>query len=126
MTRQAGRHRHRAGGEGRERGSHGSGEPADAGELRFAVRLTPRAGLDRVDGVEGGVLRCRVAAAPVDGGANEALARLVARELDAPRSSVRLVAGDRSRDKVVAVPANRRDRVIARWPGLLGRSEPDV
>ncbi len=99
---------------------------AGPGELRFAVRLTPRAGLDRVDGVERGALRCRVAAAPADGAANEALVRLLARELDVPRAAIRLVGGDRSRDKLVAVAADRRDRVTTRWPGLLGRSEPDV
>ncbi len=111
------------------RNRHETGEPRrtrQVDELRFRVRLTPRAGLDRVDGVEGGALRCRVAAAPADGGANEALLRLVARELDVPRSQVRLVGGERSRDKVAAVAADRRDELLARWPGLLGRSEPDV
>ncbi len=41
---------------------------------RLAVRLVPRGGADRVDGVgEDGVLRARVAAPPVEGAANEAL-----------------------------------------------------
>ena len=43
---------------------------------RFAVRLTPRGGADRVDGVLAGALRVRVAAAPVDGAANAALMAL--------------------------------------------------
>ena len=56
-------------------------------EVRFAVRLTPRGGADRVDGVVDGVLRVRVAAPPVDGAANTALIRLLARELDVPVGS---------------------------------------
>jgi hypothetical protein len=88
-------------------------------ELRIAVRLTPRAGADRVDGVAGGVLRCRVAAAAVEGSANEALLRLLARELEVPPSSVRLVSGGRGRQKLVAVPAAVRSVLRNRWPGLV-------
>jgi uncharacterized protein YggU (UPF0235/DUF167 family) len=94
--------------------------PAD--ELRISVRLVPRAGADRIDGVDGpdtGVLRCRVAAPPVGGAANAALLRLLARELDLPPGAVRLVSGDRSRRKVVAVPGDRRALVGRRWPGLI-------
>ncbi len=89
-------------------------------ELRIEIRLTPRAGSDRLDGVVDGVLRCRVAAPPVDGAANEALLRLLAHELDVPPSVVRLVSGERGRRKLVAIPASARSRVAARWPGLRG------
>jgi uncharacterized protein YggU (UPF0235/DUF167 family) len=88
-------------------------------ELRFAVRLTPRAGADRVDGVTDGVLRCRVAAAPADGAANDALLRLLARELDLPPSALRLVAGATARRKLVGLDAGHRARLIGRWPGLV-------
>jgi len=91
-----------------------------AGELRIAVRLTPRGGADRVDGVVDGALRVRVAAAPADGAANEALLRLLGRELDIPRSGIRLVAGHAARAKVVTVAATAdlRRRLLERWPGL--------
>lgn len=87
-------------------------------ELRFAVRLTPRAAVDRVDGVIEGVLRCRVTAPPVDGAANAALLRLLARELALPRGAVRLVGGVTGRTKVVAVEGLAADALLARWPGL--------
>ena len=61
--------------------------------VRFSVRLTPRGGTDRVDGVVDGVLRARVAAPAVDGAANQSLLRLLADELGVPRRDVRLVAG---------------------------------
>jgi uncharacterized protein YggU (UPF0235/DUF167 family) len=55
--------------------------------IRFAVRLTPRGGADRVDGVVDGALRVRVAAAAVDDAANRAMMRLIAAELEiAPES----------------------------------------
>jgi uncharacterized protein YggU (UPF0235/DUF167 family) len=85
---------------------------------RLRVRLTPRAGADRVDGVADGILRVRVAAAPVDGAANEALCRLLSREIGVSRTSVRVAAGAASRVKVVEVDGMGEEALRARWPGL--------
>ena len=88
-------------------------------DLRFAVRLTPRGGFDKVEGVnEAGALVVRVAAAPVGGGANTALVRLLAEELAVARGAVRLVAGATGRQKLVAVEGITAEEVLARWPGL--------
>jgi uncharacterized protein YggU (UPF0235/DUF167 family) len=86
--------------------------------VRIPVRLTPRGGSDRIDGVVGGVLRARVAAPPVDGAANRSLLRLLADELGVARGAVRLVAGETSRSKVVEVDVADPAAVAARWPGL--------
>lgn len=86
---------------------------------RFAVRLTPRGGLDRVDGVsDEGVLLTRVAAPAVGGAANASLVRLLADELDLPRSNVRLVAGATGRRKLIVVDDVSPERVAERWPGI--------
>ncbi len=87
-------------------------------EARFTVRLTPRGGADRIEGVVDGVLRVRVAAAPVEGAANAALVRLLAGELDVPRTNVRLAAGATGRLKRIAVDGLTPERLRARWPGL--------
>jgi uncharacterized protein YggU (UPF0235/DUF167 family) len=90
-----------------------------ASEVRFVVRLTPRGGADRVDGVgEDGLLRVRVAAPPVDDAANQALVRLIARELDLPRTAVRIVSGPTARRKTIAVEGLPRAAILARWPGI--------
>ena len=89
-----------------------------ASDVRFAVRLTPRAALDRVDGVTDGVLRARVGAPAVEGAANNALVRLIAEELGVARSSVRIVAGASSRQKLVVVDGGDAAAIVARWPGL--------
>ncbi len=86
--------------------------------VRIAVRLTPRAALDRVDGVVDGSLRCRVTAPPVDGAANEALLRLLARELGLPRSAVTIARGATGRTKLVEVDGPSPAELRARWPGL--------
>ena len=70
---------------------------------RFVVRVTPRSGQDRIDGMRDGVLRVRLAAPPVDGRANEALVRFLARTLGVPPRDVRVARGETSRNKVVEI-----------------------
>jgi len=50
-----------------------------------------------------GVLRARVSAPPVDGKANKALCRLIAKQVGVAPSRVSVVRGEKSRDKVVQV-----------------------
>jgi uncharacterized protein YggU (UPF0235/DUF167 family) len=87
--------------------------------VRFAVRLMPRGGADRVDGVsEEGVLQARVSAPAVGGAANTALVRLLADELDVSRGSVRLVAGSTGRHKLIMVDGVTPGQVALLWPGI--------
>ena len=67
------------------------------------VRLQARAGRDEVVGERDGMVVIRVAAPPIDGRANEALCSFVAERAGVPKSAVRVVAGARSRDKLVRV-----------------------
>ena len=60
----------------------------------------------------------RVAAPPVDGAANEALVRLLARELGVPPRAVGIVSGETARTKRIAVAGVPPDSIRARWPGL--------
>lgn len=85
---------------------------------RFAVRLSPRAARDGVDGVVDGDLRCRVTAPPAEGAANAALLRLLAGELAVPRGSLRIVVGATARTKVIEVEGRTAAELLARWPGL--------
>lgn len=76
--------------------------------VRLAVRLTPRGGRDAVDGWardEKGqpYLKARVAAPPVDGAANAALGKMIAKALHVSRGSVRIVSGDQSRLKILEI-----------------------
>jgi uncharacterized protein len=67
------------------------------------VRVIPRARRDEIVGERGGRLVIRVTAPPVDGAANAALCRLVARRAGVPARRVNIVRGQASRDKVVQV-----------------------
>lgn len=74
-----------------------------AGSRQLAVRVIPRARRDEVGGERNGRLVVRTTAAPVDGRANEAVCRLVADHLGLPARRVEIVAGLRSRDKVLRI-----------------------
>ena len=71
--------------------------------MRVAVRLTPRARSERIDGVAGGVLKVLVTAPPAENQANNALLRLLAREWRLPRRDLSIAAGGKSRNKSVHI-----------------------
>ncbi len=71
------------------------------GGARLRVRLQPRSRREGVLGLQGDALRIAVHAPPVEGAANEALVRLLARLVDVPRTHVTVVLGATARDKVL-------------------------
>jgi uncharacterized protein (TIGR00251 family) len=71
--------------------------------LAFPVRVVPRASRDELAGAAEGVLKVRLTAPPVEGAANQALLRLLAKALDLPKNRLRLLAGEKSRNKTVWV-----------------------
>lgn len=71
--------------------------------LTLRVRVQPRSSKDALAGEREGALVVRLKAPPVDGAANEALARFLGKALDVAPSAVRIVAGTSGRNKLVAV-----------------------
>jgi len=65
--------------------------------------VQPRASRDDVVGWREDTLRLRVTAPPLGDRANDAVVLLIARAAGVPRSAVRVVRGERSRDKLVRV-----------------------
>ena len=84
------------------RASHVAAASGAATAARVAVRLTPRASAEAIT-VDGETLRVRVTAPPVDGRANAALVRLLAKRLRVARGAVRIVSGRAARQKLVEV-----------------------
>jgi uncharacterized protein (TIGR00251 family) len=82
------------------------------GRITFAVRVVPRASRTAAAGEHDGALRVRVAAPPVEGAANEALVRFLARELGVPVRAVEIVSGHASKSKRVCVTGASAERVI--------------
>jgi len=81
------------------------------------IRVVPRSPRTRVDGMRGSAILIRLAAAPVDGAANEALIALLSDALDLPRRNIRIVSGETSRDKRVQIEGCDRATATARLLG---------
>lgn len=84
---------------------------------QIAVRVQPRSRREEVQVGDGGKLKAWVMAPPENGRANEALVALLARRLGIPKSSIQVVRGHRSRDKVLAIEGLESEVVLSRLAG---------
>jgi uncharacterized protein YggU (UPF0235/DUF167 family) len=84
--------------------------------------VIPRARRGEIGGERGGLLLIRLTAPPVDGAANAALCRLVARRAGVPARRVSIVRGQTSRDKVVRVEGMTADELRALMTGRRSRA----
>jgi hypothetical protein len=87
------------------------------GAVIFAVRVQPRASSNEIVGEMGGAIKVRLQAPALEDRANEALVELLAELLKTPKSAVRILSGDRSRNKRVEVRGVTEQQVL----GLLVR-----
>jgi uncharacterized protein YggU (UPF0235/DUF167 family) len=69
----------------------------------IAVRLQPRARANEIVGERDGVIVVRVSAPPIDGRANEALCRLIAKRAGVGVRRVSILRGAGTREKLVGV-----------------------
>jgi hypothetical protein len=83
------------------------------GAITFAVRVVARASRSEIAGEHDGALRVRVAAPPVEGAANEELARTLARALGIPARAVEIKSGHASKTKLVRVLGATRERLLS-------------
>jgi uncharacterized protein (TIGR00251 family) len=67
------------------------------------VRLQPRSSKNSVEGVQGGSLKVRLTAPPVEGSANKALVEFLSELTGVRKSSISIDSGLKSRDKRVRV-----------------------
>lgn len=67
------------------------------------VRVVPRARKTEFGGERDGRMVVRLAAPPVDGAANDALVAFIADHYKVPRGRVRIVSGEKSRNKRVEI-----------------------
>ena len=78
----------------------------------LSVKLQPRASANAIGDALGSELRIKVTAPPVDAAANEALVKLLAKQLNCPRNRVELVRGHTSRHKTVKLYGLAPEEVV--------------
>jgi uncharacterized protein (TIGR00251 family) len=97
--------------------------PMPSANIALRVHASSRA--NELVGLKDGVLIVRVTAPAIEGRANEAVRRLVAKHLRVPKSAVTIVRGGHSRDKVIQVAGLDNRAVLEAFagsPALLVRS----
>lgn len=93
------------------------------GNITVTIRLTPNARLEKIGGVADladgkKALKAFVRAIPENGRANTALIELVAKTLKLPKSTLTLISGDTSRQKVLKI-INAGDDVLEKLQALI-------
>jgi uncharacterized protein (TIGR00251 family) len=73
------------------------------GAVELVVYVQPRSRTTEIAGRHGGILKLKIAAPPVDNAANAAVVSFFASYFSLAKSRVKIVAGERSREKTVRI-----------------------
>lgn len=71
---------------------------------KVKLRVIPRARQNKITTDADGTLRVHITAAPVDGAANDAVIRALAEHFYVPKSQIKILRGETSRNKIVELP----------------------
>lgn len=82
------------------------------GAVTIRIKVQPRASRTEIVGEHDGAIKLRVAAPPIDGKANEECRRFLAKLFDVSATSVEIISGDSSRDKVIRISSISARRVL--------------
>lgn len=86
--------------------------------LEVALHVQPRARRDEVVGLHNGALKLKVSAPPVDDAANRAVIEFFASLLDVPKTRLQIVAGLKSREKVLRIESVSINDFCRHFPSL--------
>jgi uncharacterized protein (TIGR00251 family) len=81
---------------------------------RLYLKVTANASRNEITGFIGGVLQVKIAAPPVKGKANKELTAFLSHALGVSKSSLSMVKGHTSRNKVIAIEGLSHDDIIKR------------
>ncbi len=68
--------------------------------MKITVRVIPRAKINRIEVQSDGVVRVHTTTAPTDGKATADVIKMLAEYYNVPKTSIKLVRGATSRDKI--------------------------
>lgn len=86
--------------------------------VSFWLRVKPRSRHEKLDRDSSGELCLEVNAPPVEGRANDACVRFLARELRLPQACVSVMRGQHSRRKLIRVTGRTAEETVARLKAL--------
>jgi len=71
--------------------------------MRITVKVKPKSKRNSVEKIDETHYQVRVMAPPLEGKANEAVIRILAKNFNVPKSSIQLIMGARSKQKVFEI-----------------------
>jgi len=80
--------------------------------VTIKVRAQPRAKRTEITGEYNGAIKMKLAAPPLNGKANEECRRFLAKLLDVSATSVEIISGESSKDKIVRIQNISARRVL--------------
>jgi hypothetical protein len=89
--------------------------------VSLRVHLQPKTSREGILGEADGILKLRVTAPAVDGRANEACLRLLAKALDLPPSRLQIVSGQHARLKTIRITSASADIIRATLHEMIER-----
>ncbi|MBR9827759.1 MAG: YggU family protein [Oceanospirillales bacterium] len=75
------------------------------GDLILRCHLQPKASRDEISGLHGDSVKIRIAAPPIDGRANTALIKFLAKAFGVAKRDVSILSGESGREKRVRIQA---------------------
>ena len=82
------------------------------GDTVLTCRVHPNAPRNRIEKVQDDQLTIRLNSPPVEGQANKALIKLIAKSLHIAPSRLSLIQGDRSRTKIIAIQDMTPEQIL--------------
>ena len=83
------------------------------GFCTLPIKVIPRSSQNKVMGVKNGILKLKLTAPPIEGAANEAVINFLAEWFGRPKSSIELMKGEQSRNKLVRLIEIKAVAVLA-------------
>lgn len=87
--------------------------------IQFKIKVQPRASQNEISGLQGDALKIRLQAPPVDGEANEACIRFLAKFFSVARKQVKIISGFTGRQKIVEIEGLTQEKLRERLGAIL-------
>lgn len=71
--------------------------------ILLKIKVEPRSSKKCITGVIGDSIKVKLHAAPVEGAANEELIELIAEKLSIKKSSIKIISGQTSKNKIIEI-----------------------
>lgn len=75
----------------------------DSAYTDIVARIIPKSSRNEIVGMEGGIVKIKVTAPPVDGLANRAVIELFSKELKIPKKDIAIISGEKSKNKKIRI-----------------------